>query len=565
MFWGRQEPFDRVRFEADLARIVAFSADRGYPDARVTGFDVAEDPDENAVDITVTVDLGDPVLLGAYEFRGFDVVPREPFAEMQAQLPIEVGRPRDRRQVLAAHDLALNTLRDHGYPYARVSVDEEAGGTERQVSVTFSAEPGPLAHFGPVEIVGNETVSERVIGRALLYRPGDLYRRRAIQESQRRLYAMELFQFANIEMLDVQQQSPEVRTRVTIAEGDHQRVNFGVGYGTEEKARVDGEYQHVNFLGGARSAGLQGRWSSIDRGMRVNFTQPYLFSPRYSFYLEGRYWQTDAPAYISTIAGATATVRFRQSPQTAWLLSALSERNSSLVSEDVFDPALRDDLIALGLDPTTAKQEGTLSAVAAEVQRTTADSAMDATRGYQLAARAEHAGYVLPGTFHYFAISGDARHYLPIGQRVVAASRIQVATIDGFGVPGNVPFAKKYFLGGATSVRGWGRYEISPLSATGLPVGGNSLFAWSSELRARAFGNVGGVVFVDAGNVWTERWTIELDDLRYSVGAGVRYQTPVGPVRFDFGYQLNPIDGLVVEGEPQTRRYRLHFSIGHAF
>ena len=100
-----------------------------------------------------------------------------------------------------------------------------------------------------------------------------------MQNSQRRLYGMELFQFANVEALNPELQAAEVPVRVTVAEGKHQRVNFGVGYGTEEKGRVDAEYHHVNFLGGARSAGAHGRWSSLDRGLRLDFTQPYLFRP----------------------------------------------------------------------------------------------------------------------------------------------------------------------------------------------------------------------------------------------------------------------------------------------
>jgi outer membrane translocation and assembly module TamA len=114
-------------------------------------------------------------------------------------------------------------------------------------------------------------------------------------------------------------------------------------------------------------------------------------------------------------------------------------------------------------------------------------------------------------------------------------------------------------------MRGWGRYEVSPLSASGLPLGGTTLLAFSSELRLVLKGNLGGVLFLDAGNVWDRRSAVDLGDLRYAVGPGLRYQTPVGPVRFDVGYQLTPIEGLLVNGEPEKRRWRLHFSIGQAF
>jgi outer membrane translocation and assembly module TamA len=113
-------------------------------------------------------------------------------------------------------------------------------------------------------------------------------------------------------------------------------------------------------------------------------------------------------------------------------------------------------------------------------------------------------------------------------------------------------------------VRGWGLYEISPL-ASGLPIGGDSMMAFSEELRSALVGNLGGVLFLDAGNVWAESFGQNVSDLRYAIGSGLRYQTPIGPVRFDYGYQLNPEPGLLVNGEPQTRRWRVHFSIGQAF
>jgi outer membrane protein insertion porin family/translocation and assembly module TamA len=84
-------------------------------------------------------------------------------------------------------------------------------------------------------------------------------------------------------------------------------------------------------------------------------------------------------------------------------------------------------------------------------------------------------------------------------------------------------------------------------------------------MRLPLFGKLSGVAFLDFGNVWSDSWAISANDLRYAAGPGLRYVTPVGPVRVDLGYQLNPIEGLRVNGEPQTRRWRVHFSIGQAF
>jgi outer membrane translocation and assembly module TamA len=114
-------------------------------------------------------------------------------------------------------------------------------------------------------------------------------------------------------------------------------------------------------------------------------------------------------------------------------------------------------------------------------------------------------------------------------------------------------------------MRGWGRFELSPLSGAGLPIGGLSMVEGSAEIRIPLFGKIGMVAFLDYGNVWNEGWKFDLNDLRYDVGPGLRYMTPIGPARFDFGYQLNPIEGLLVNGEPQKRQWRVHFSIGQAF
>src|SRR5438105_981961 len=146
--WGKKAYFDRSRFDADLKRIQAFYADRGYPDARVTGFDVKLNDKQDAVDIAVTIDEGQPVTVAAVDFQGFEVIPPEHLANLRKKIPLIVGMPRDRQEVVSAHEMAVNELRDHGYPYAKVNTDENDGATGKQATVTFTAAPGPEAHFG---------------------------------------------------------------------------------------------------------------------------------------------------------------------------------------------------------------------------------------------------------------------------------------------------------------------------------------------------------------------------------------------------------------------------------
>src|SRR5262249_17391534 len=249
-------------------------------------------------------------------------------------------QPRDRQQVVTMHEMALNELKDHGYPYAKVST-AEINPSAKEAVLTFTADPGTLAYFGPIQIQGNKSVSDRVIQRQLTFKPGDLYRRSVVQDSQRRIYGLELFQFANIEAMTGEQkpqpppasdeaadagqpaqlpeppaadQPDQIPMRVTVAEGNHQRVNFGVGYGSEEKARIDSEYHHLNFLGGARTAGVHARWSSLDRGLRLDFNQPYFYAPHFSLGAEGQHWLTFTPASKSVTTRARATPTHRHNP-----------------------------------------------------------------------------------------------------------------------------------------------------------------------------------------------------------------------------------------------------------
>ena len=354
---------------------------------------------------------------------------------------------------------------------------------------------------------------------------------------------------------------------MTVAEAKHQRVTFGIGYGTEEQARTRIRWDHLNFLGGARHAGAEAKWSSLDRGVRLDFQQPYFLGPHFSIGFRGEAWQAREPVYSANRLGGRVILTHQANSANKWSLSLIDEfQRSSITAAGLADLTIRDSLISLGLDPRDGQQEGTLSAVAFDISRTTTNNILDARRGYFLSGHVEQAGSWLWGDFNYWQFQGEARHYLSLARRLVLANRISAGTIDARGdLDLNVPFYKRYFLGGASSIRGWGRFEVSPLSGFGLPIGGHTSLDGSSEVRMPVRGKIGAVAFLDYGNVWMNTWDFNLGDLRYAVGPGLRYLTPIGPLRFDLGWQLTPIDNLRVNGDPERRHWRVHFSIGQAF
>ncbi len=151
----------------------------------------------------------------------------------------------------------------------------------------------------------------------------------------------------------------------------------------------------------------------------------------------------------------------------------------------------------------------------------------------------------------------EARHYLPLSQHLLLATRLKVGDIEPYGASTEVPFNVRFFAGGAGSVRGFELNRLGPLNTDGDPIGGMSLMEGSAELRFPLFGDLGAVLFLDFGNVFHSSFTYRLGDLRYAVGPGLRYNTPVGPLRLDVG--------VIVDRRPGEGFGRIEFSIGQAF
>jgi outer membrane protein assembly factor BamA len=502
----------------------------------------------------VTVD--NPIVI-ELRLEGFDVLPVEVLEDLREDLPLGAGRPLRDEDEKAAGERAVETLQNHGYPYGQVGLARESTGAGK-VRIALRAEPGTRGYFGRIDIAGNRSVDDRIIRRRLAYAPGDPFSRAAIQRSQQTVGALGLFKSIEIRAHDIDARPAQVPTLITVEERTPWHWNLGLGYAAGDKLGVDARVSHHNVFGSARRLDVEARVSAIERNAGVTFTQTDAWHPALGVSLEARHQEIDERSFFVLSRGGQASASWQWTPRVA--------------ATATYAVALERSDVASSLELLTGLQDGMLSAWSVDLdwrrsrQSRRFSPSPDAPLTESATLHVEQAGGWMPGTFNYFNVVGDVRRYHhALDNRVIVAGRFRYGSIDPFDAEGDIPLLKRFFLGGSSEMRGWGLYELSPLSAAGEPVGGKTSMSATGELRVRLFPRVWAVVFVEAGNVWQDRWTLKPNDLLYDAGPGLRVDTPFGRVRVDVGYQLKTLDGLRLDGKPQSSRWRMNVGIGEAF
>ncbi len=499
-----------------------------------------------------------PVIVENVTLEGFDVLPVVAREALEEALPLRAGMTLTSELEKAAGDRAVEILQNYGYPYAQLSITRVPVDATR-TRLVLRAEPGTRGFFGKIDIAGNRNVDDAVIRRRLAYAPGDLFRRSAIETTQQRIGQLGLFKSVEIRAHDIDLQPAEVPTLITVVERSPWRWNLSAGYAAGEKLGFEAGISHLNFFGAARRFDLRGRVSEIERTGEVAFTQTEAWHESLSLSLQARHQEIDEPSFFTTSSGGQAAVSWQWTKEFAATGSYAVARERSVVDES--------------LETLLGLQDGILSAWSLDLDHRHVDTseragliggATDGWLARLMSLHVEQAGEWMPGTFNYFNLIGDVRQYRrAFRDRVVFAGRFRYGAIDG--ADSEIPLLKRFFLGGATEMRGWGVYEVSPLSASGEPVGGRSMMTAIGEMRIRTLPRLTVAFFAEAGNAWEDPWAVHLNDLLYDLGPGVRLETPFGLIRFDFGYQLKLLEGLRIDGQPQEHRWRINFGIGEAF
>lgn len=550
-FWEPDPPFDPDDLQEDLIRISEIYREYGYFEAKARS-ELAWDDHHRKVDVTIRVDEGEPVRLTALEVHLTPGAPldSQTLDELVAKLPVERGDVFGSRAYAEARQALLDALAERGRPGASIQGGAHVDVPRREARVEWTLDPGPLVRFGEVRLTGLEDVDPELVRRELTVAPGQPYTLSAQRESERRLRDTELFHAIAVQP----ERPPEAESDrngeetwplvVRLRERPPRSLRAAVGYGTEEQARARLSWRHRNFLGGARKLELRAEYSSLLSGGEVRFLQPHFLEPKLDLGVNGSIAYEDVPAF--TALHEIGRLQLTRPLMGPWKLRTGYE----------FEYA---DVIEVSADEPEQEEVSRVSALFAGLRRDTLDDRLSPTRGTWLDLYAEPALEAIGSSASYTTLVAETRAFhqqwgLVFGGRLRAGS---IEPMGGSGVD-DVPIYQRFFSGGSTSVRGYDYQSLGPRDDDNDPLGGLTLTEASVEVRLPLpWWRLSLVGFVDAGQISSRPWSFRGRDVQFGAGPGLRLGTPVGPLRFDLGFPLNP--------RPDDASFRIHFAVGQAF
>jgi outer membrane protein insertion porin family/translocation and assembly module TamA len=544
-FWRSRPHFDPAAFAADLERLARFYQGHGHYEAKIS-HDLEVDPEAGGVVVKIMLDEGEPVRVGRISLEVVDAPELKP--ELEALLP---KLPLKEGEIFSetAYQVTETGLRAFLYDKSRARVEVQRKAEvileRREARVFYTVKAGPETRFGPTTIEGLKDVSEEIVSRELAYKPGEPFSGQALRESEQNLRQLDLFSLVRFDLEKSSQDPTTVPIGVALAEKPPREIRVGIGYGTEDQLRGQVRWRHNNWLGGARRLEIGAKASFIEREVDLSFIQPHFLGAKNRFLLNLKPHQLDEPGFF---LNATRLQTRIERKFTRNLTGFIGHR----VEYDRLDEV--SDLTIARLDDF--EREGLLSGLSMGALWNRADDPLNPTKGWTLSFSAEQVGGFLGGDFHFFKLQGEAKAYYSLAAKTVLASRLKLGFADPFDRGKEVPLFERFYAGGSTSVRGYDRHRLGPLAGDD-PLGGRSLIEGSVELRQQFTKELGGALFIDFGQVSVRSFKVPVDDLRFSGGFGVRYSTPVGPLRLDIGFPFRP-----PRDDPS---WQIHFSVGQSF
>ncbi|MGH6945455.1 MAG: autotransporter assembly complex protein TamA [Geminicoccaceae bacterium] len=526
----------RRRAQDDVDRFDQALRSRGYYDGKV---EIAIDGEAKPIRVTFKIEPG-----ALYKLRHVEIEadPPEPRLELPspADLGIAPGNPALAQAVLDAEQTLLAKAKEQGFALAqlgerRAVVDHDT----RTMDLTIRLKPGPLAHFGPVQVSGLQEVKEDFVRRLLPWRDDARVTPARLDEARQALLDTNLFSSVRTEPAERLDGQGRLPVTVVLSESKHRSIGAGVRYRTDEGPGGNLSWENRNFFGRGEQLKLELDASGIGGFLAGTFRKPAFLDRRQALVVQSRAAYENTDAFKSRSASAGVAL----------------ERTLARGMKITAGPAFRAARIE---DSDNDEDSFGLLSLPADFSWDRSNDLLDPTRGGRLSAANEP----FVDTFGSGVVFNRTRlgytHYLKVHEapRIVLAGRVAVGSLVG-AAREDVPADERFYAGGGGSVRGFGFQMAGDLDEDGNPRGGRSLFEASGEIRARFTETLGGVLFVDAGSVFEPQFPTFDEPLRIGVGPGLRYFSPIGPFGLDVGFPVNRRD--------EDDAFQIYISLGQAF
>ena len=529
----------RRRAEADIPRLQQALRSRGYYDAEV---DLRIESEATPARVVFEVERGPLYQLETVEIEtGGEVPPGLDLPDRRA-LGLPEGAPAAARPIIDAQAELLRRIKGQGFALAeagdrRVVVDHD----RRTMDVTFRLEPGPQARFGPLTIEGLDDVERELVLRRIGWREGELVTPARLEEARRSLIDTGLFRGVAIELEE--EPDPEARLPVTVrvTERKHRSVGIGVRYRSDEGPGGNVFLEHRNLFGQGESGEIEVDASGVGFRLGGAFRKPDFLRLDQALIAETEAALEDTDAFESTSIGASAGV---ERTFTEDLVGSLSLAFRYVEIDDKADDRGDETFGLLSLPGRLAWDFS--------------DDLLDPSSGGRLTIEEEPFVDVMGAGIAFNKALVQHTHYVQLldDPRLIFAGRAAVGSIVG-AEREDIPADERFFAGGGGSVRGFGFQKAGELDAEGDPIGGRSLLELAAEFRLNFTDTIGAVAFLDAGAAFEAMLPDFSEELRLGTGVGLRYFSPIGPIRFDVGFPINRRDS--------DDAFQIYISLGQAF
>ncbi|MDQ8021250.1 MAG: outer membrane protein assembly factor BamA [Moraxellaceae bacterium] len=560
-WFTKDDQYSKVKLLADQETIKSYYLNRGYLDFAFDSTQVSITPDKKDVYITLAIKEGEQYKVSSVRLAGEMLVPE---AELKALVQIKPGEIFSRQNLNETSRKISDRLGNEGYAFANVNAAPEVDQTKREVALTFYIDPGRRAYVNRINIVGNSKTRDVVIRREFRQPESAWFDRTLVERSKERLNRTGYFEDVSIDTTPIPNQTDQVDLTVEVKERPTGNFTLGAGYSQTEKMVLSAGISQENLFGSGNSLALQVSTGRINRNISASYTDPYLTPDGLSGGFDVYNRRVD-PTSLNVVA------KYKSEATGAGL------RLGMPISEDQavrFGLSFDHTRITILPDspPQYTRHVDQFGGLSTTVLATASwsddrrDSILYPTTGLYQRVALDVA--IPPGETRYARANYQWQRFFALNPTFTLMLNTDLAYGKAYGGKA-YPFFKNYYGGGIGSVRGFDDNSLGPRvwNSTNVryeAIGGTTRFLTGAELLFPFPGmrenskSTRLSAFLDAGQVWdTDSTTESSGPLRFSTGLGLTWVSPLGPMKFSYGFPLNKREG------DEVRRFQ--FQIGQVF